>query len=107
LRAERLKEVVIANLKRDRYTPNNPASVRLHNVLLEQLRSLWKKYPTMRLGQLLIVVSGRGPNPFFNVEDHVLSERICAVRDGAGWPPMDVFAARDSRQKTTEAEPGP
>jgi uncharacterized protein YihD (DUF1040 family) len=40
--------------------------------IIEQLRSLWKEYPDLRLGQLLETVKSlnEGPVESFYVEDH-------------------------------------
>jgi hypothetical protein len=79
------------------YDPNKPLPVWTHqpgeerdperiDVLIEQLRDLWRRYPSMRLGQVIVSTVDPDPNPLFNLEDHVLSERICAVRDSGQWP---------------------
>src|SRR3954452_20549210 len=51
------------------------------SVLLEQLRSLWDRYPTQGLGQLLVNVTGVAQNPLFYYEDHRLSAKILEVEE--------------------------
>ncbi len=56
------------------------------DVLIEQLRLIWKEHPTMRLGQLLVNLCDPHPNRLFDVEDHVVSERIFELRRTGVWP---------------------
>jgi hypothetical protein len=86
--------------------PNEPLPIWLHkrgeerdperiDVLIEQLRSLWKEHPTQRLGQLLVNLADPKPNPLFYVEDHVVSLRICLVRDTGIWPTQEQQGPAD------------
>jgi hypothetical protein len=58
------------------------------DLLVEQLRTLWRLYPAQRLGQLLVNLCDSSQNPLFSIEDHVVSQRICDVRDTGIWPPQ-------------------
>ncbi len=44
-------------------------------MLVDQLRVVWSKYPTQRLGQLIVNLC----DPLFYVEDHALSKKILDV----------------------------
>ena len=56
------------------------------DVLIDQLRALWKEHPTLRLGQLLVSLCDPQPNRMFDVEDHLVSERIFELRETGIWP---------------------
>jgi hypothetical protein len=75
------------------------------DVLIEQLRSLWKRHPSMRLGQRLVNIAGLRPNPLFNVEDHVLSEKICAIRETGAWLTEYGVSEGGEQRRETKAEP--
>lgn len=52
---------------------------------IERLRVLWTEYPTVRLGQLLVVLSGSQQRyPLSELEDHGLGEYIVAAREKEG-----------------------
>jgi hypothetical protein len=54
--------------------------------LLEQIRVSCHQYPDLRLLQLLICVIDHRPNPLFNVEDLVLSERLREFAETGRFP---------------------
>jgi hypothetical protein len=56
------------------------------DVLLGQLAAVWKQYPDMRLGQLVVNLLDPAPNPIFNVEDHTLSQKIVEHQRTGRWP---------------------
>ena len=56
------------------------------DLLIEQLRLLWKEHPNMRLAQLLVNLLDPEPNRLFYVEDHVVSAKIFEFRECGVWP---------------------
>jgi hypothetical protein len=56
------------------------------DVLLEQIKTLWKEQPNQRLCQLLCNLADPQPNRLFYIEDHVISEKIFEFRRTAQWP---------------------
>lgn len=65
------------------------------DAVVEQVRSLWKQYPQLRLLQLLVAIADPHPNRLFYVEDSLLSEKLCRARD----------TGRLTTQEAAEGEP--
>jgi uncharacterized protein YihD (DUF1040 family) len=55
------------------------------DILIEQLRAVWKKYPGLRLTQLLVALLDSKPNRLFYLEDHLVSAKLLQLRE-EGWP---------------------
>lgn len=54
--------------------------------ILELLEQLWRRYPDMRLGQLIVNLLDPRPNPIFTIEDETLRERLKSTLDTGVWP---------------------
>lgn len=61
------------------------------DVLIEQLRAVWKEHPALRLGQLLVCLCDPQPNTLFNVEDHLVSAKILEYRETGIWPTAQLL----------------
>lgn len=56
------------------------------DVLLKQVELLLKAHPDQRLLQLLCNLLDPQPNRLFDIEDHVVSEKIFEFRETGRWP---------------------
>jgi len=43
---------------------------------LERVKEIWKKYPDLRLGQLIINIEGQCDTPLYYMEDNKLIETL-------------------------------
>ena len=72
----------------------NPARI---DALLKQIETLWKVHPDQRLCQLLCNLADPQPNRLFNIEDHVISNKIFEFRRTGHW--SSAFADADAEDQ--------